>query len=102
MRRNYYHYCYLASAFTIIFIVALFALQKYNMTEAAAQMESNSTFTTCINGKCVTTTTTCIINQPCHTVRSNSTTTSNNNDNSTNDNNNGNGVATEPFSQGTI
>jgi hypothetical protein len=73
------------------------------MTEAAAQMESNSTFTTCINGKCVTTTTTCIIDQPCHTVRSNSTTTSNNNnDNSTNGNNNGNGVATEPFSQGTI
>src|SRR5919202_6189041 len=102
MRRNYYPYCYLVSTFTIIFIVALFALQKYNMTKVAAQMESNSTFTTCINGKCVATTTTCIINQPCHTVRSNSTTTSNNNDNSTNDNNNGNGVATEPFSQGTI
>jgi len=72
------------------------------MIEAAAQMESNSTFTTCITGKHVITTMTCMINQPCYTVRSNSTTTSNNNDNSTNDNNNGNGVATEPFSQGTI
>ena len=68
-----------------------------NMTDAAAQIESNSTSTTCINGKCVTTTTICIINQPCHTVRSNSTNADNNN-NSTDDNN----VITTPFSQGTI
>jgi hypothetical protein len=64
---------------------------------AAAQTESNSTFTTCINGKCVTTTTICIINQPCHTVRSNSTNADNNN--STDDNNN---VTTIPFYQGRI
>jgi hypothetical protein len=98
-KHGYHNHCYFVLAITIIFIVAS---QNYNISEAAPQIESNSTFTTCINGKCVTTTTTCIINQPCHTVRSNSTNTSNNNDNSTNGNNNGNGVATEPFSQGTI
>src|SRR5919199_1858375 len=98
MKMGYYHYyCYLVVAFTtIIFIVAMYTLQNFNMIEAAAQIESNSTFTTCINGKCVTTTTTCIINQPCHTVRSNSTNTDNNN--STVDDN----VITTPFSQGTI
>jgi hypothetical protein len=69
-KRSCYHYCYLLIASTIIFIGALVSLQKFNM-EAAAQIESNSTFTTCINGKCATTTTTCLINQPCHTVRSN-------------------------------
>ena len=42
----------------------------------------------CINGKCTTTTTICIINQPCHTVRSNSTNADdNNNNNSTDDDN---------------
>ena len=95
MKRGYHCY-YLVVAFTIIFIAAVFTLQNFNTIEAA-QIESNSTFTTCINGKCITTTTTCIINQPCRTVRSNSTNTSN--DNSTNNNN---GVATVPFSQGTI
>ena len=96
MKRGYHCY-YLVVAFTIVFIAAVFTLQNFNTIEAAAQIESNSTFTTCINGKCITTTTTCIINQPCRTVRSNSTNTSN--DNSTNNNN---GVATVPFSQGTI
>jgi hypothetical protein len=100
-KRSCYHYCYLLIASTIIFICALVALQKFNI-EAAAQIESNSTFTTCINGKCVTTTTTCLINQPCHTVRSNSTTTSSNNNNSTNDNNNENNIVPAPFAQGTI
>ena len=66
------------------------------MTDAAVQIESNSTFTTCINGKCATTTTICIINQPCHTIRSNSTNADNNN--STDDNN----VTTIPFYQGRI
>jgi hypothetical protein len=100
---RYHCHCYLVVAFTIISIVAVFMLQNYNMKGAAAQIGSNSTFTTCINGKCVTTTTTCIINQPCHTVRSNSTNTNNNNKNSTNDNNNnGNGVENAPFPQGTI
>ena len=95
--------CYLLIASIIFLIGALVALQKLNM-DAAAQIESNSTFTTCINGKCVTTATTCIINQPCHTVRSNSTTASSNNYNSTKDNHNNNddGVAIMPFSQGTI
>jgi hypothetical protein len=92
--------CYLLIAPTIIFIGALVALQEFNM-EAAAQIESNSTFTTCINGKCVTTTTTCVVNQPCHTVRSNATNTKDNN--STNDNdNNGNNIVPAPFDQGTI
>ena len=68
--------------------------------KAAAQIESNSTFTTCINGKCATTTTTCIINQPCHTLKSNATNTSNNS--STNDNNNENNIVPAPFAQGTI
>ncbi len=99
MKRSYY-YCYLVVAFTIIYVGAVFTPQNYNITEAAAQIESNSTFTTCINGKCVTTTTTCLINQPCHTVRSNATNTNDNN--STNDNNNENNILTAPFSQGTI
>jgi hypothetical protein len=67
------------------------------MVGVSAQIESNLTFTTCINGKCVTTTTICIINQSFHTVRSNSTSAENNN--STDNNNN---VITTPFSQGTI
>ena len=49
------------------------------------------------NHKSVTTRTICIINQPYHTVRSNSTNADNNN-NSTHDNN----VITLPFSQWTI
>ncbi len=95
-KHGYHYYCYIVLAFTIIFVVAA---QNYNITEAAAQIESNSTFTTCINGKCVTTTTICIINQPCHTVRSNTTNT---NDNNFTNDNNGNNIVTAPFSQGTI
>jgi hypothetical protein len=88
-------------AFTIIFITIAVSTQNYTTKEVAAEVESNSTFTTCINGKCVTTTTTCLINQPCHTVRSNATNTNDNN--STNDNNNnGNNIVPEPFDQGTI
>jgi hypothetical protein len=99
-KRSCYLYCYLLIASTIISISALVAVQKFD-TEAAAQIESNSSFTTCINGKCVTTTTTCVVNQPCHTVRSNVTNTNDNN--STNDNNNnGNNIVPEPFDQGTI
>jgi hypothetical protein len=87
-------------AFITIFVATAFTVDERNMTDAAeAQIESNSTFTTCINSKCVTTTTTCIINQPCHTVRSNSTNAYNSNNNSTDDDN---GVITTPFSQGTI
>ena len=41
----------------------------------------------------------CIINQPCRTVRSNSTDADNNN---STDNDNNNNVITEPFAQGTI
>jgi hypothetical protein len=91
------YYFYLAIAFITVFVAAIFTIDKGHMDGTAAQIESNSTFTTCINGKCVTTTTICIINQPCHTVRSNSTNAVNNN--STDDNNN---VITEPFYQGTI
>jgi hypothetical protein len=92
------YYFYLVIAFITIFVAAIFTVYGRNIAgAAAAQIESNSTFTTCINGKCVTTTTICIINQPCHTVRSNSTNAANNN--STDDNNN---VITTPFSQGTI
>jgi hypothetical protein len=99
-KRSCYRYRYLLIASTIIFIGAIVALQKFNM-EAAAQIESNSTFTTCINGKCVTTTTTCIVNQPCRTVRSNATNT-NTNDNNSTDDNNGNNIVPAPFDQGTI
>jgi hypothetical protein len=94
------YYFYLVTGFIAVYAAAVFATDEQNIVYTSAQIESNSTFTTCINGKCVTTTTTCIINQPCHTVRSNSTNTdnNNNNNNSTDDNN----VITMPFSQGTI
>ena len=96
MIKNKYYF-YLVIAFITIFVATIFTVYGRNMVgAAAAQTESNSTFTKCINSKCVTTTTICIINQPCHTVRSNSTDTDNNN--STDDNN----VITEPFAQGTI
>ena len=98
VKRNYY--CYLVVIFTIIYVGAVFTPQNYNMTEAAAQIESNSTFTTCINGKCVTTTKTCEVNQPCHTIRSNATNTNDNN--STNDNDNGKNIVQAPFDLGTI
>jgi CDP-diacylglycerol pyrophosphatase len=94
MKKKYYFY--LVIVFITIFVAAIFTVYELNMTDTAAQIESNSTFTTCINSKCVTTMTICIINQPCHTVRSNSTNTDNTN--STGDNN----VITTPFSQGTI
>jgi hypothetical protein len=98
--RCHRYHCYLLVAFTIILVIlAAFTVQSYKIKEAAAQIESNSTFTTCVNGKCVTTTTTCLINQPCHTVRSNATNTNDNN--STNDNN-GNDIIPSPFDQGTI
>jgi hypothetical protein len=101
-KHRYHHcyHCYMVIAFTIILVVAVFTPQNYKISEATAQIESNSTFTTCINGKCVTTTTTCLINQPCHTVRSNVTNTNDNN--STNDNDNGKNIVPAPFDQGTI
>jgi CDP-diacylglycerol pyrophosphatase len=95
MKKKYYFY--LVIVFITIFVAAIFTVYERNMTDTAAQIGSNSTFTTCINSKCVTTMTICIINQPCHTVRSNSTNADNNN--STDDNNN---IITTPFSQGTI
>ena len=91
------YYFYLVIAFITILVAAIFTVYELNLAGASAQIESNSTFTKCINGKCVTTNTICITNQPCHTVRSNSTNADNNN-NSTDDNN----VITTPFSQGTI
>ena len=87
------YYFYLVIASVIIFVTVMSTVDGGNIV--GAQIESNSTFTTCINGKCVTTTTICIINQPCHTVRSNST-------NSDNNNSTGNNIMTTPFSQGTI
>jgi hypothetical protein len=92
--------CYLVVISTIIYICTVFTSQNYNITEAAVQIESNSTLTTCINGKCVTTTTTCAVNQPCHIVGSNATNTNDNN--STNDNGNGKNTVPAPFDQGTI
>ncbi len=92
------YYFYLAIAFITVFVAAIFTIYRGHMVGAAAQIESNSTFTKCINSKCVTTMTICIINQPCRTVRSNSTDADNNNS-TDNDNNN---VITEPFAQGTI
>ena len=86
----------MVTGFIVVYAGAVFVTDEQNIVDTGAQIESSSTFTTCINGKCVTTTTTCLINQPCHTVRSNSTNTDNNN--STDDNN----VITMPFSQGTI
>ena len=67
---------------------------------AAAQIESNSTYTVCINSKCTTTNTICIVNQPCHTVRSSNSTNQDNNN--SNGKNNNNIIRTLPFSQGTI
>ena len=93
------YYFYLVTGFIAVYAAAVFATDERNIVYTSAQIESNSSFTTCINGKCVTTTTICIINQPCHTVRSNTTNTNDNN--STNDNN-GNNIVTAPFSQGTI
>jgi len=64
----------------------------------AAEMESNSTSTICINGKpCVTTI--CINNQPCHTITSNSTNTDNNNNNNSSGDKN---TISQPFPQGSI
>ena len=102
MKRSYYYY-YLVVAFTIIFliVVTVFTTQNHDITQAAAQIESNSTFTSCINGKCVTTTKTCIVNQPCHTVRLTATNTNDNNSTTDNNNNEDNIVPT-PFDQGTI
>ncbi|HJT49088.1 MAG TPA: hypothetical protein VJ729_12975 [Nitrososphaeraceae archaeon] len=90
----------LVAIFTIVYMYAVFSSQNYNITEAAAQIESNSTFTTCINGKCVTTTMTCAVNQLCHTIRSNASNTNDNN--STNATNNGKNTLPTPFDQGTI
>ena len=92
------YYFYLAIAFITVFVAAIFTIYRGHMVGAAAQIESNSTSTICINGKCNTTTTICIINQLCHTVRSNSTNAGNNNSTDGNNNN----VITTPFSQGTI
>jgi hypothetical protein len=101
---RYHHHCYMVVAFTIILVtIAVSTPQNYNTKEAIAQIESNSTLTTCVNGKCVITTTTCIINQPCHTVRSNATNTNDNNSTTNdNNNNNGNNIVPAPFDQGTI
>src|ERR671939_1440259 len=98
---RYHYHCNMVVAFTITIItIAVSTPQNYTTKEAAAQVESNSTFTTCINGKCVTTTTTCEVNQPCHTIRSNATDTYDNN--STNDNDNGKNIVQAPFDLGTI
>ena len=90
---------YFVIIFITIFVAALFTVYELNLAGAGAQIESNSTFTKCINGKCVTTNTICITNQPCHTVRSNSTNANNSNNNSTDDDKN---AIITPFSQGTI
>ena len=75
-------------------IVLMFATVGYSQQHAnGADVESNSTSTTCIDDKpCVTTI--CINNEPCHTITSNSTTTGN----STNNNN----PVNSPFSQAAI
>ena len=55
------YYFYLAIAFITVFVAAIFTIYRGHMVGAAAQIESNSTSTICINGKCNTTTTICII-----------------------------------------
>jgi hypothetical protein len=87
-------------AFITIFVATAFTVYEQNMIDAAAaaaQIESNSTYTVCINSKC---TTICIVNQPCHTVRSSNSTNQDNNN--SNGKNNNNIIRTLPFSQGTI
>jgi hypothetical protein len=95
------YYFHLVIAFITIFVAAIFTVKESNMTYATAQIESNSTSTMCINGKrAATTNTICLINQPCHTVRSDST---NVDDNSTDDeDDDNNNVTPMSFSQGAI
>jgi hypothetical protein len=76
-------------------IVLMFAAVGNSQQYAnGANVESNSTSTTCIDDKpCVTTI--CINNEPCRTITSNSTTTGNLTDNNNN-------PVTSPFSQAAI
>jgi hypothetical protein len=76
-------------------IVLIFAaVGNFQQYANGANVESNSTSTTCINDKpCVTTI--CINNEPCRTITSNSTTTGNLTDNNNN-------PVTSPFSQAAI
>jgi hypothetical protein len=85
-----------AIAIFLASIALMFTALENHHSANAAEMESNSTSTICINGKpCVTTI--CINNEPCHTVTSNSTNTNNNNNSSDDKNTIG-----EPFPQGSI
>jgi hypothetical protein len=76
-------------------IVLMFAAVGNSQQHAnGANVESNSTSTTCIDDKpCVTTI--CINNEPCRTITSNSTTTGNLTDNNKN-------PVTSPFFQPAI
>ena len=76
----------LAIALLSCSIVLIFAIENHQQELQYASGITNSTSTSCINGKCVTTM--CIDNEPCRTITSNSTTTipddlTQNNDNNT-------------------
>jgi hypothetical protein len=76
----------LAIALLSCAIVLIFAIENHQQELQYANGITNSTSTSCINGKCVTTM--CIDNEPCRTITSNSTTTipddlTQNNDNNT-------------------
>jgi len=67
-------------------IVLIFAIENRQQELQYASGITNSTSTSCINGKCITIM--CIDNEPCRTITSNSTTTipddlTQNNDNNT-------------------
>jgi hypothetical protein len=80
-------------ACTTLLVLGTTIVGNYQEHVNAAQVQSNSTSTICVNEKpCVTTI--CINNQPCHTITSNSTNT----DNSTNKNK----ALDLPFPQATI
>ena len=82
------HYCCLFNSFNVC------SSRNSQQHANGANVESNSTSTTCIDDKpCVTTI--CINNEPCRTITSNSTTTGNLTDNNNN-------PVTSPFVQAPI
>ena len=70
MKKNFHSYFLIPALVSLIVLGLLFGSQK--LPSIYGQVLSNSTSTVCnADGTC--TTTICINNEPCHTIRSNST-----------------------------
>ena len=90
-----YRYTGLVLTILISLIVSLLTFENQLLFQGFAEIKSNFTSTQCSsNSTCITTT--CINNQPCYTVKSNSTTSTSKNGNS---NSTDNGSAQDQFSQ---